>query len=223
VLVVREGDEWIAWAGIALTAQAGSKVRLQAQHADGRHELHEIEVAAKTYASQHLKVLPEQVNPSAEDLARHARERTHLAGVLRTFSESAPATLAMLWPARGQRSSGFGLQRYFNGQLRSRHAGLDIAAPVGTPVIAANAGRVIDTGDYFFQGRTIVLDHGQGLLSLYAHLSAIDTAPAQVVGAGGPIGKVGASGRVTGPHLHFSVYLNAVPVDPTVFLAGAAT
>ena len=220
VLVVREDGEWIALVGIPLSAKPGSKLRLQAEHAGGKPRRFEIVVTAKAYGVLHLKVPPGQVDLSAEDLARYNTEREHLQKVLRTFSDSPPATLAMLEPAQGPRSAPFGLQRFFNNQLRSSHAGLDIAAPPGSPVVAANAGRVIDTGDYFFNGRTVVLDHGQGLLSLYMHLESIDTAPGQDVSAGQRIGKVGATGRVTGPHLHFSVYLNAVPVDPALFLAG---
>lgn len=218
VLVMREGGEWVALVGIALAAKPGSKLRVEAEHAGGRYERFQIDVAAKAYGSQSLKVPPDQVDLSTQDLARHERERVHLDDVLRTFTDSPPARLAMLQPAAGQRLSTFGLRRYFNSQARNPHAGMDIAAPAGTPVIAANAGRVIDIGDYFFLGRTVVLDHGQGLLSLYAHLEASDTSIAQPVSAGTLIGKVGATGRVTGPHVHFSVYLNAVAVDPALFL-----
>jgi murein DD-endopeptidase MepM/ murein hydrolase activator NlpD len=218
VLVMREGDEWVAFVGIPLATKPGAKVRVEAELAGGRRERFQIDVAPKQYAAQHLTVPRDQVDVSAENLARYERERAHLDGVLRSFSASPPATLAMLQPAPGRRSSSFGLRRYFNGQARNPHTGMDIAAPAGTPVIAANAGRVIDTGDYFFPGRTVILDHGQGLLSLYSHLSAIDTAVADPVPAGAVIGKVGATGRVTGPHLHFAVYLNAVAVDPALFL-----
>lgn len=218
LLVLREDGEWVAFVGIALATKPGSKVQVQAEHPGGRHEQFEIRVVPKAYASQHLKVSPGTVDLSKEHLARHLREQAHLEGVLKTFTDAPPATVAMLQPAPGPRSATFGLRRYFNGQPRNPHAGMDIAAPPGTPVVAANAGRVIDTGDYFFPGRTIVLDHGQGLLSLYAHLSSVDAAVAQVVSAGDLIGKVGATGRVTGPHLHFSVYLNAVAVDPAFFL-----
>ncbi len=220
VLVVRDGSEWVALVGIALAAKPGSRVAIEAERADGGFTRHEVTVAPKAYASQHLKVRPGQVELSAEDLARYERERAHLAGVIRTFSEEAPATLEMVQPTPGRRSSSFGLRRFFNGEARSPHGGMDIAAPTGTPVIAAGAGRVIDIGDYFFSGRTIIVDHGAGLLSLYAHLSEVDTGIAQSIAAGAPIARVGATGRVTGPHLHFSVYLNTVAVDPALFLPG---
>ena len=218
VLVVREGGAWIALVGIALATKPGAKLTVEAERADGKVDRHEITVASKTYAAQHLKVPPRQVELSAEDLARYERERAHLGAVLRTFTEESPSTLAMVQPTPGVRSASFGLRRYFNKQARNPHNGMDIAAPEGTPVVAAAAGRVLDVGDYFFSGRTLVLDHGAGLLSLYAHLSAVDVRAGQTVAAGLPIAKVGATGRVTGPHLHFSVYLNAAAVDPALFL-----
>lgn len=218
VLVVRDGAEWVALVGIALATAPGSTLWVEAEHAEGPVKRHAVTVAAKTYASQHLKVRPGQVDLSPEDLARYERERAHMAGVIKTFTEDPPPTLAMVQPTPGRRSSSFGLRRYFNGEARSPHGGMDIAAPVGTPVVAATAGRVIDVGDYFFSGRTIVLDHGAGLLSLYAHLSQVNIDNLQNIAAGAPIAKVGATGRVTGAHLHFSVYLNTVAVDPALFL-----
>ena len=218
VLVVRDGREWVALVGIPLSARAGATLRVDVERESGALEQHEIAVVHKAYASQHLKVKPGQVELSPEDLARYERERARLAAVLRTFTEAPPETLAMVQPTPGRRSSSFGLRRFFNGVPRSPHGGMDIAAPTGTPIVAAAAGRVVDVGDYFFPGQQIVLDHGAGLLSLYAHLSAIDASVGQSVAAGAPIGKVGATGRVTGPHLHFSIYLNAAAVDPALFL-----
>jgi murein DD-endopeptidase MepM/ murein hydrolase activator NlpD len=218
VLVLREGGGWVALVGIALAQMAGNVLALTVQQPGGARETRTIKVGAKSYAEQRLKVPRDKVELSKEDLARHERERAHLARVLATFTESAPPSLAMLQPAPGRRSSSFGLRRYFNGQPRAPHNGMDIAAPLGTPVVAASAGRVLDAGDYFFPGRMVILDHGLGVLSLYAHLSEIEVAAHQSVAAGAAIGKLGATGRVTGPHLHFSVYLNATAVDPALFL-----
>jgi murein DD-endopeptidase MepM/ murein hydrolase activator NlpD len=218
VLVVREGGEWTALVGIALAAKPGSNFKVEAELSDGRIERHEVAVAHKAYATQHLKVRPGQVELSPENLARYERERAHLEKVRATFTDEPPSTLVMIAPTPGRRSSSFGLRRYFNGEARSPHGGMDIAAPTGTPVVAAAAGRVIDVDDYFFSGNTVILDHGGGWLSLYAHLSAFDAAFGEKLNAGAPVGKVGATGRVTGAHLHFSVYLNTVAVDPALFL-----
>jgi murein DD-endopeptidase MepM/ murein hydrolase activator NlpD len=218
ILVVRQGPEWVALVGLALGAKPGSKVMVEVERATGDTDRLAIAIGRKTYASQHLNVPPGQVELSPVDMARYDRERIHLGDVLRTFTEEPPLTTAMLQPTPGHRSSSFGMRRFFNGRSRNPHTGMDIAAPVGAPIIAAGAGKVLDRGDYFFSGNQVIVDHGQGLLTLYAHLSEIDVETDAVVQAGAPIGKVGATGRVTGPHLHFSVYLNTVPVDPALFL-----
>jgi murein DD-endopeptidase MepM/ murein hydrolase activator NlpD len=218
VLVMREGAEWVALIGLGLGLKPGGKVTIEVQHFDGGVEPMAIVLGRKAYAAQHLKVPPGQVELSQVDLARYDRERMHLSEVLHTFSAEAPSSTAMLSPTAGPRSSSFGMRRFFNGRSRNPHTGMDIAAPVGAPVIAAAAGKVLDTGEYFFSGNQVIVDHGQGLLTLYAHLSAIDVQIDDAVKAGAPIAKVGATGRVTGPHLHFSVYLNTVAVDPALFL-----
>jgi len=218
-LVVRDRQIWIALIGISLDAKPGSRLWAVAEVPNGAQERYAIDVAPKTYAEQHLSVKPGQVELSASDLVRYQRERAHLERVRRTFSETAPVTLRLVQPAPGPRSNSFGLRRYFNGRARSPHNGMDLAAPTGTPVVAAARGRVIDVDDYFFSGKTVIIDHGQGFLTLYAHLDRIDTRRGETVAAGGGIGSVGATGRVTGPHLHFSVYLNAAAVDPALFLA----
>jgi murein DD-endopeptidase MepM/ murein hydrolase activator NlpD len=223
LMVRREGGEWLAIAGIPLSAKAKSTVRVEVDFGNGKREVRRVKVVDKKYLTQHLTVAPGQAELPEEQLSRYQQEREHLAQVLRTFTETGPESLALLQPAPGRRSGSFGLRRVINGMPRAPHSGLDIAAPEGTPIAAPAPGRVADVGDYLFLGRTLVLDHGQGLLSLYAHLSAVDVAAGDTVPAGAPIGKVGMTGRVTGPHLHFSVYLNAVSVDPAIFLGPEQT
>ncbi len=224
-VLVAAGDawEWLAVVGIPLSAAPGSPLALVVERTGREAETLAIAVRSKRYATQRLKVKPGQVDLSPEDVARYEQERAHLAEVLKTFSDSGPASLRLLPPCAGTRSSSFGLRRIFNGQPRNPHNGMDIAAPAGTPVVAAGAAQVIDVGEYFFSGQTVILDHGQGFLTLYAHLSAVDVAAGASIAAGARIGAVGASGRVTGPHLHFSVFLNRTAVDPALFLGPPRT
>jgi murein DD-endopeptidase MepM/ murein hydrolase activator NlpD len=121
-------------------------------------------------------------------------------------------------PCHGNASSTFGLSRSFNGRPRNPHSGMDIAAPVETPIAAAGRGEIIDVGEYFLLGKTVMINHGRGFMTLYAHLSEIAVKARKRVKPGQSIGKVGITGRVTGPHLHFAVYLNTAAVDPGFFL-----
>ncbi len=215
----REGF-WLAIVGIGLAADPKERQTLSVRAGDGAVREIAFALEPKRYLVQRLTVARRHVDLSSQDLARYDRERVHLADVSGRFTASRePATLRLATPTRGPRSSSFGLRRIFNGEKRNPHSGMDIAAATGTPVVAAAAGEVVDTGDYFFNGNTVIVDHGQGLLTLYCHLSAIETAVGALIGTGEQIGRVGATGRVTGAHLHFSVYLNATPVDPALFLS----
>jgi murein DD-endopeptidase MepM/ murein hydrolase activator NlpD len=218
LLVLGDPIEWSALVGIPLSATPGeARIVVQIDGQAPREQAYT--VVPKRYAEQRLKVAPKTVDLSPEDLARFERERDHQKTVMATFSEPAPGDLRMRVPVAGRRSSSFGLRRVFNGQARSPHSGMDIAAPTGTPVNTPLPGRVIDTGDYFFNGQTVWLDHGGGLLSMVCHLSAIDVRVGDTLQAGERLGAVGATGRVTGPHLHWGVMLNRTMVDPALFLA----
>jgi len=178
-----------------------------------------VTVRPRSFPIQRLTLPPEQVDLDAAALARVASERAQLGAVL---GVSLPERLwqdAFRPPlAAGQPTGAFGLRRIINGLPRSPHAGVDWAAPRGTPVLAANTGRVALVAEHFFPGRLVVLDHGLGLFTLYFHLDAATVAPGDVVRAGQPIGAVGATGRATGPHLHFAVVLDGARVDPLALL-----
>lgn len=219
LLVVGDAAGWTALVGIALSTAPGP-ARIAVQDAPSGPRTVDFMVAPKLYPTQKLKVAPGKVDLSSADEARYERERAHMATVLATFTEPLPrsAMLRMDAPVAGRRSSSFGLRRVFNGQARSPHSGMDIAAAAGTPVLAPLPGRVVDTGDYFFGGNTVWLDHGGGLLTMVGHLSAIHVQVGDTVKAGDRVASVGATGRATGPHLHWGVVLNRKMVDPALFL-----
>lgn len=219
VLVSGDLSGWTAIVGVSLATPPGNATLLVEHEAGLAPVRKTFTVTPMRYAEQKLKVAPGQVDLAPDDLARYEREREHQAKVIATLSEPAPPSLLLRPPVTGPRSSSFGLRRVFNGQARNPHSGMDIAAAAGTPVRAPAAGRVIDTGDYFFNGNTVWLDHGGGLLTMVCHLSRIDVQVGDTVAAGGSLGAVGATGRATGPHLHWSISLNRAMVNPALFLA----
>lgn len=216
-LVVRDDSSWIAIIGIPLSAPLAPR-QVIVHSGDARQEV-QFTIGDKQYASQSLKVAPGQVNLSKADLERVNREKSIIEHAMSRWTDEQPETLRMPQPIPGVRSSSFGMRRIFNGESRNPHSGMDIAAAVGTPVRAPLAGTVIDTGNYFFNGNTVFVDHGRGMISMYCHLSAIDVKPGQHVAAGTTLGKVGMTGRVTGPHLHWGLSLNRAWVDPELFVS----
>ena len=217
VLVVDADSQWQAIVGLPLSLEPGEQF-VEVHRAGGDKEKRSLIIESKLYATQTLTVEPKHVDLSKKDLARYNKESKRLAALFNIFTANPPSNLAFGAPVNGLRSSSFGLRRVFNGQSRNPHTGMDIAAATGTPVSAAAAGTIIEANNYFFNGNTVIVDHGQGLISLYCHLSRIKVSLGQHVTPGQTLGMVGATGRVTGPHLHFSVMLNHAWVDPELFL-----
>ncbi|HEY5644356.1 MAG TPA: peptidoglycan DD-metalloendopeptidase family protein [Pseudomonadales bacterium] len=209
----------VAVVGINLDAKPGAHV-LTIEYEDGRTESRHFTVADKRYTEQHLTIAnPRMVNPLAEDLERIGRESALMAAQYRLFTEPPGSPLPFVQPVDGPLSSSFGRRRVLNGERRSAHSGLDIAVNTGTPVESPAPGKVTLTGDFYFNGNTVFVDHGFGLISMMCHLSRIDVATGENVQRGHTLGLVGATGRVTGPHLHWSVSMNGNRVDPVQVMA----
>ena len=218
MLAEYEGAQY-AIIGLALSAKPGMHT-FTLETSDGTQETLGFSVAAKTYTEQRLTIKNQrQVNPNTEDMVRIRAESAEMNAAFSSWDETLTPTLTLSVPVDGVRSSSFGHRRFFNDQPRAPHSGMDIAAPEGTPIYAPAEGVVRSTGNYFFNGNTIILDHGHGLISLYCHMNTIDVKVGTQVSAGELIGRVGQTGRVTGPHLHWSVNLNNTRVDPAFFLA----
>jgi murein DD-endopeptidase MepM/ murein hydrolase activator NlpD len=216
-MVIQDGGDWLAIIGIPLSAPLTRRQVVIHGSDDVREEV-EFTVSDKQYASQSLKVAPAQVNLSRADLERVNRDKVIIEHAMSRWTNDQPRTLRLAQPVPGVRSSSFGMRRIFNGESRNPHSGMDIAAPAGTAVKVPIGGTVIDTGNFFFNGNTVFVDHGRGLISMYCHLSAIDVQPGQHVEAGTTLGAVGMTGRATGPHLHWGLSLNRAWVDPELFV-----
>lgn len=231
VRVFAADGRWQALVGLPLDLRPGHhELRTTV---DGQEHRVGFLVGNKDYPVQRV-TLPDdrRVRLSAADEERAGREAAQIALLKKTWREfpdfagNAAGSTAfardalLLHPVDGRDKLGsnFGSRRIFNGEPRAPHSGLDIAAARGTPVRAAAAGEVLATGDYFFSGNAVFIDHGEGLITLYAHLDRIDVAPGDILAAGQRVGVVGATGRASGPHLHWGVILNGASVDPRLFV-----
>jgi len=216
VLVTQIDGKAVALVGLPLNLKAGEHFIEKRDSGQVRRKF--FEVGHKEYSTEHIEIKDKRkVNPYASDMDRILAEKKRKRKARTQFSRTA-VDVDFLLPLEGRRSGSFGRRRVFNGQARSPHSGMDIAAAAGVPVLAPSAGKVIELGDFFFSGNMIYLDHGQGLISMFAHLSEIDVELGQQVGKGEVVGKVGATGRVTGPHLHWSLGLNGAWIDPALFI-----
>lgn len=216
IALVKGKQNWLGIIGISLKAKSG-KHTLLIKDASGKRYKH-FNVKKHQYRTQRLTISNKnKVNPNKKSQKRIEREFFLKKKLKQTYSNTTPH-LNFIRPTSGRDSGRFGLRRIFNKQKRNPHSGMDIAAPKGRSVKASETGKVLFAGDLFFTGKAIYLDHGNGLLSLYAHLSKTNVKKGQTVKRGDVIGKVGKTGRVTGPHLHWSVYLNGNAVDPSLFL-----
>ena len=214
----KRNDQWIATVGIDLDSRPGDHaVDVTFTYEDGRTRVvrEPVMVRAEQYPTTELQVEERFVELSPEDQARAEREGAETNAIYDTFTEELYWSDAFEVPVRGAKDGrNFGHRRVFNGQPRSPHSGADLRAQTGTPILAANRGRVVLAKDLFYSGNAVFVDHGYGLYTTYLHLSKIDVAVGDMVERGQQLGLAGATGRVTGPHLHWGVRLLDARVDP---------
>ena len=216
--VLRHKGKWVALVGLPLDIDTGAHA-VRVRSAAGERSL-PLTVREKRYPIQNLRIADDRmVTPPPELEARIVAEQQRIAEWKRHFSTERDPDTRFDLPAAGPRSARFGVKRVLNGEPRSPHGGLDVAVGVGAPLRAPAAGTVLAVADLYFAGKTVVIDHGRGVLTLYAHLSRIDVVEGQSLARGEAFGASGVSGRITGPHLHWVVMLGGASVDPELFLS----
>jgi murein DD-endopeptidase MepM/ murein hydrolase activator NlpD len=216
-----DGEAFIALAAVDRNQRPGSyELKVSLAHTDGSQSQmsQTIEIGETKFPTQTLTVDPRFVKLSKEDLERVQRDTIRLEKAYASSVDQRLWSGPFFKPAEGRLSAEFGVRRIFNGEERSFHKGTDIAAPHGTPVHCSNSGRVALVGDLFFSGNTVLVDHGLGVFTGYLHLSEVWVQEGQTVGGGDIIGLSGATGRVTGPHLHWLLRIGDVVCDPTGLL-----
>ena len=218
-LMVRpQNGAWLAVLGLPLTTRAGRHT-IDIAPSKGKSFTLGFEVLEKEYEAQYITIKNKRkVNPNKKDLQRIIKEKKEMVQVYRSWTAQNTDVTSFIRPAEGPYSSPFGLKRFFNKQARAPHSGVDIAAPKGSPILSPAEGTVKATGHYFFNGKTVLIDHGQGLVTMFCHMSQVNVQLGQRIKQGEQVGEVGQTGRATGPHLHWSVSLNNARVNPLLFM-----
>jgi len=219
IMVIQRDGKWKGLVGLSLKTLPGDYIVSYKTGKAGKSDNEiAVKVLPKTYPEQRIKMKQKKyVSPNKEQLARINKEKKHMGKLFKIWRET-DVSIDLSWPVNGTVSSPFGLKRFFNDQPRNPHSGLDIAAPEGTDIVLPSDGNIIDTGNYYFNGNTVFVDHGQGMISMFNHMSKISVKTGDKLKRGDKIGEIGKTGRVTGPHLHWSLNLNQTRVDPMLFL-----
>ncbi|HSW40028.1 MAG TPA: M23 family metallopeptidase [Acidobacteriota bacterium] len=213
----KDGLTWTALLGIDLALKPGTyEMTLKGVDGGGKtiQKNKTIIVSSKEFLTRELSVEPKYVAPPAKVLNRIAEERKRVDGIFASITPSKNWSGPFVYPVESKVTSPFGSRSVFNGVPRNPHTGIDLRGAIGTPIAAPNAGRIVLVADLYYSGNTVIIDHGFGLYSYLSHLSEFAVEEGDVVKKGSLVGKVGATGRVTGPHLHWTVRLAGTLVDP---------
>lgn len=215
--VIYKDNTWFALIGIPIDTKPGM---VSAELTAPIHKTITFKIYPKKYPEQRLKIKNKRlVTPQGKDLKRIESERAMVETIYKKWSAAEPFSENFTPPLKGRISSVFGLRRVYNNIPGSRHMGLDIAAPSNHEIKAIHSGIVALTADLFYTGNTVIIDHGQGIFSLYAHCKEVLVDVGRHVSGGQLIARVGKTGRATGPHLHLGIIMNQVKVNPELFIA----